>query len=176
MGKRCVQTQRKPGSKQRKLRLTFGCVVSACAIFQYTRGNRVRRGFRSLRARAEQEGFFYAADLETVRVSRNPTKVTTANGEVRTKSDSVCQRFGFLRDGTGTRRPCRLDNSSRIMDIPVGGPVVRKHIFQKMAVRHHAVRRTTCAQFFQVLRADLEGSSEAPPTTAIWEKLTHVLG
>ena len=39
------------------------------------------------------------AELETVRISQNATTVVAANGEVQTlRSDSVCQRIGFICD------------------------------------------------------------------------------
>ena len=39
-------------------------------------------------------------DLETMRTSRSPTTVMTANGEVLTnqrRSDGICQRIGLIR-------------------------------------------------------------------------------
>ena len=39
------------------------------------------------------------AELETMRTSRSPTTVMTANGEVQTRgSNGVCQRIGLIRD------------------------------------------------------------------------------
>ena len=45
-----------------------------------------------------------SAELEPVRVSRSPMTVVTTNGEGQTKegSDSVCQRIGFIRDGSAS--------------------------------------------------------------------------
>ena len=41
-----------------------------------------------------------SADLETVRVSKSPTTVVKANGSAnKRRSDRVCQRVGFVRDG-----------------------------------------------------------------------------
>ena len=46
-----------------------------------------------------------SAGLETVRVSKSPTTVGTANGEVLTKEEAtVCQRIGFIRDSGASRR------------------------------------------------------------------------
>ena len=47
-----------------------------------------------------------SAELETVGVSKGPTTVVTANGEVLTKrwANSVCQRIGFIRDSEASRR------------------------------------------------------------------------
>ena len=42
-----------------------------------------------------------SAELETMRISRNPATVMTANGEVQTReeADGMCQRIGLIRDG-----------------------------------------------------------------------------
>ena len=64
-----------------------------------------------------------SAELETMRISRNPTRVMTANGEVQTKrrSHGICQRIGLIRDsdasGRNTRRFFRSESSARIMGI-----------------------------------------------------------
>ena len=46
------------------------------------------------------------AELETVKVSENPTTVVTANSEVlpKRRGNSVCQGIGFTRDGDASRR------------------------------------------------------------------------
>ena len=45
------------------------------------------------------------AELETVRVSRNPTTVITANGEVQTKEEATVyvNDLGFIRDSANPR-------------------------------------------------------------------------
>ena len=41
----------------------------------------------------------HSSELETMRMSRNPTTVMTANGEVQTRDEAmVCQRIGLIRD------------------------------------------------------------------------------
>ena len=42
-----------------------------------------------------------SAELETMRISRSPTTVMTANGEVLTREEAtgICQRIGLIRDG-----------------------------------------------------------------------------
>ena len=52
-----------------------------------------------------------SAELQTVRFSKNPITVSTANSEVQTKkgSNSVCQLIGFTRD---SKAPRRYDGSS----------------------------------------------------------------
>ena len=41
-----------------------------------------------------------SAELETMRISKNPTTVMTANGEVQTRerSHGICQRLGLIRN------------------------------------------------------------------------------
>ena len=39
-----------------------------------------------------------SVELETMRMSKNPTTVVTANGEVQT----ICQRIGLIRDGNAS--------------------------------------------------------------------------
>ena len=45
-----------------------------------------------------------SAEFGTVRISKSPTAVVTANGEVLTKrrGNSVCQRIGFIRDSNAS--------------------------------------------------------------------------
>ena len=45
-----------------------------------------------------------SVELETMRISKNPTTVMTANGEVQTREEgnSVCQRIGLIRDGNAS--------------------------------------------------------------------------
>ena len=48
-----------------------------------------------------------SAELETVRVSKSPTTVVAASGEVQTKEEATvcaCQRIGFIRDSKASRR------------------------------------------------------------------------
>ena len=71
-----------------------------------------------------------SADLETVRVSRSPTTVVTANGEVQTKkrNDRVCRRIGLICDSTASRRyTSHWENSVKITDIPSSGQVASNH-------------------------------------------------
>ena len=45
-----------------------------------------------------------SAELDTVKVSQNPTTVVTANGDGANKrrGDSVCQGIGFARDSNAS--------------------------------------------------------------------------
>ena len=47
-----------------------------------------------------------SAELETVRISKSPTTVVTANGEVPTKEEATLyvRRIGFIRDSSASRR------------------------------------------------------------------------
>ena len=90
-----------------------------------------------------------SAELETVRVSKSPTTVVTAKGEVHTKrrSGRVCQRIIFIRDSKASRRytGCSLTRKtlprSRITDILTSGPLARSHNSSKMADGQNANRR-----------------------------------
>ena len=84
---------------QSYLLLTYQRMVSSSAIRNKTGGKRVCCRLRREHAHVEQER------PELCRIGNrksltNPTTVVTANGEVRTKrrSDSVCQRIGFIRE------------------------------------------------------------------------------
>ena len=50
-----------------------------------------------------------SAELEIVRISRNPTTVLTANGEVQTQriSHGKCHRIGIIRDGDASSKYSR---------------------------------------------------------------------
>ena len=47
----------------------------------------------------------HSAELETVRASRNPTRVITANGEVQTNEEATVYVYDkkFIRDNTNPR-------------------------------------------------------------------------
>ena len=73
------------------------------------------------------------AELETMRISKNPTTVMTANGEEQTREENngTCQRIGLIRDSD-----CFLKkhpqfsfsgSSARILGIPTTGPAVENH-------------------------------------------------
>ena len=56
LGEECVQSQRRLARTQSNILLSFGCVVSSCAIIYQTRRKRVCCRFRALHGHAEQEG------------------------------------------------------------------------------------------------------------------------
>ena len=73
------------------------------------------------------------AELETIPVSKTPTTVLTANGEVQTKEAQVyvhgLNLFVTLQILEDTPAVLSLGNSAKITDIPVSGPVVKNHTF-----------------------------------------------
>ena len=73
-----------------------------------------------------------SVELETVRVSRNPTEVITASGEVQTSQEATVYVVGFIRDGAPPRgytvSSVAGKNCAKITDNPVCGPVVKNHI------------------------------------------------
>ena len=98
-----------------------------------------------------------SAELETARISKSPTTVVTANGEVPTKEETtVCVTeldlfvtAMLLEDALAI---LSLENSTKITGIFTIGPVVRNHISSKMAGRSIAMRRTTYHSFAVVYR------------------------
>ena len=88
------------------------------------------------------------AKLETVRVSKSPTTVVTANGEVLTKEEAtvyVRELDSFVTVMLLENKPAVLssDNSAKITGVITIGPVARNQKKSKMAGRWIATRRTT---------------------------------
>ena len=91
-----------------------------------------------------------SAELETMRTSRSPTTVMTANGEVQTREEATVhvKELDFfvtvmLLEVTPT--VLSLSGSSvRIMGIPSTGPAVKKHISPKRATELIAISQTMC--------------------------------
>ena len=84
-GETCQQAQRK---ELGHIPLAYRSLVITSAIFDETRGKIFCGRFCSINAHAEQ-GRFDFAELETLRASRNPTTVITANGEVQTNEEAT---------------------------------------------------------------------------------------
>ena len=74
--------------RQSYILFAFRGVDFACRIHNKTRGKRVCGRFRSLYAYGQQERHL-KNELETVRISKNPTTVVAANGEVLTKEEAT---------------------------------------------------------------------------------------
>ena len=79
-----------------------------------------------------------SAELETVRVSKSPTSVVTANGEVLTREEVTVHvkeldLFVTVKLLEDTRPFSHSENSAKITDIPTIGPLVRNHNSSKMA-------------------------------------------
>ena len=64
-------------------------VDDAGRIHHETGGKRVCGRFRREYAYGQQERDFNSAELETMRISKNPTTVMTANGEVQTREEAT---------------------------------------------------------------------------------------
>ena len=135
LGHKRAQTHWRLGSKQGNILLTFGSLESSCAIIDQTRGKIVLSWIRVPSCTPSRKDLNSAA-LETVRAFRTSTKVISANrGSANERgSDNVCQRVGFIRDSTALRRHTaqfyRFDNAARLMEIPLSGQVVKKHILR----------------------------------------------
>ena len=75
-----------------------------------------------------------SAELETVRISRCPTSVTTANGEVQTHEEATVyvrdlDIFLTVKNRRRYANLCsRSESFARITDIPKSGPMVRSNI------------------------------------------------
>ena len=77
-----------------------------------------------------------SAELETMRISRSPTTVMTANGEPEKKrrTTSSNRTFSSKLCFSKKRPQCfHWGNSVRIMGIHTTGPVVKNHISSEMA-------------------------------------------
>ena len=78
-----------------------------------------------------------SAELETMRISNNPTTVMTANGEVQTREDATenvkeLDFFVTVMFLENTPQFSHLESSAKIMGLTSIGPVLKKHISPKM--------------------------------------------
>ena len=87
VGQKIVQTQRESGRKKSNILLTFGSLVSSCAIDNWTRLQSLSwiRPSMLLLSRKDQNA---AAELEIAGVSRTPTKDMSVKGEVQTSEEA----------------------------------------------------------------------------------------
>ena len=96
-----------------------------------------------------------SAELETMRTSRSPTTVMTANGEVQTREEAtvyvkqleVFVKVMFLEE---TPAVLFLGNSVRVMGIHTTGPAVKNHISSEMARELVAIYPTMYHLWFLV--------------------------
>ena len=92
----------------------------------------------------------HSAELETMRTSRSPTTVMTANSEVQTREEAAVyvKELDSIRDGCASWRNTRSsfsrENSARIMGVPTIGPAVKNHISPKKARKLIAIYQTMC--------------------------------
>ena len=99
------------------------------------------------------------AELETMRTSRSPTTVMTANGEVQTREEAtvyVKQLDLFVKvmllEETNSRGALIGENSVRTMGIHTTGSAVKNHISPKMARELIAKNRAVYHLLFLVYR------------------------
>ena len=89
-----------------------------------------------------------SAELETMRISRSPTTMMTANGEVQTREEATehVKELDLFVTGMlleDTPAVLSLGSSVRIMGIPTTGPVAENHIspiwaiYKLCAIRSH---------------------------------------
>ena len=80
-----------------------------------------------------------SAELATVRVSRSPTTVVAANGDVQTEEEATVyvkelDFFMTVKSFSKIHRPFACsENSAKITDIPTSGPLARNHNSSKVA-------------------------------------------
>ena len=77
-----------------------------------------------------------SAELDTVRASRNPATVIIASGEVQTNEEATVYVYDFDLFVTvhileSSPQSYRLENSAKIMDIPMSGLLSKSHISKK---------------------------------------------
>ena len=90
-----------------------------------------------------------SAELETMRISKNPTTVMTANGELQTSQEATVYvkeldllvAVMLLEE---TPQFFLSGSSARIMGIPTTGPAVENHISPNMARELIAIYQTMC--------------------------------
>ena len=89
-----------------------------------------------------------SAELETVRVSKSPTTVVAASGQVRTNDEATVYvknclfvTVMFLEDTPTVLSHLKL--CVKITDTHASGPVVGNHISLEMADEYNAARKTT---------------------------------
>ena len=96
-----------------------------------------------------------SAELETMRTSKNPTTVMTANGEVQTKEEATVyvkqlDLFVTVMLLEKHQQFFHSGNSVGIMGIPTTGSAFRNYISSEMAREFIAIYRTMCHLWFLV--------------------------
>ena len=99
-------------------------------------------------------------DLETMRISRIPTTVMTASGEVQTREEATekCQRIGFNRDSKASRRYTRSSHTrktlrrSRIfLRVDQWSETTTHQRWQTNTMQHGELRTNGCPWFIDQL-------------------------
>ena len=98
-----------------------------------------------------------SAELETVRISKSPTTVLTANGEVQTREEATVyvKEMDLFVTGTlleETPAVLSLAKLCEVTGIYTIGPVVRNHISSKLAGTSISTQRTMCHSLSLVCR------------------------
>ena len=93
-----------------------------------------------------------SAELETVKISKNPTTVETANGELQTREEATAnvKELDLFVTVMLLQQFFPWGNSARIMGVHTTGPAVRNHISPKMARELIAIFQTLCHSWFLV--------------------------
>ena len=149
---------------QSNILLAFRCSVSFGAILNESRGKIICCRFGSISAHADQE-------RPTCSRTGNRTSIQNPHNGHHTQwesanergSSSVCQRFGFIRDGTAPRGYAArsiawADLRRSRTDIPMSGPVVKSHTSSKTPERFHATQKTMCPSLCQRVNRGLAAS------------------
>ena len=99
-----------------------------------------------------------SAQLETVRASKSPTTVVTANGEVQTKGEATVyiRELDLFATVCFSKMFFHSENSAKITGTITIGPVVRNHISSKMARELIATQRTVHHSLSLVCRQALQ--------------------
>ena len=88
-----------------------------------------------------------SAELETMRISKNPTTGMTANGEVQTREEAtvyVKELDLFVTVMFLEETPARRSFSRQDLGTPTAGPAVKNHISPKRARELIAMYQTMC--------------------------------
>ena len=113
----------------------------------------------------------HSADLETVRTSKNPTTVVTANGEVLTREQAMV----YVKELEFFVTVLLLEETPAVISlvIPTTGPAVKKHISPKMARKSFATYLTMYPSLILGLSTSSStSSSPAYPTSSSKDTVT----
>ena len=92
--------------------------------------------------------------METLRTSRSPTIVITANGEVQTHEEATVyvkelDIFLTVKSSRIRQQSSRSESFAMKTDIFMNGSMVRNHISLKTGFEYKVIRRTSFLSWFQ---------------------------